>query len=59
MLDQANAVKLEKKLLSIPKRTIKDAYERIIGDGSKLAGVMRRLTIEAQRRPKDAFQKWK
>jgi hypothetical protein len=28
-------------------RTMKDAYERVIGDGSKLAGVMRRLTIEA------------
>jgi hypothetical protein len=38
---------------------MKDSFERIVGDGSKLAGVMRRLTIEAQRKPRDAFQKWR
>lgn len=38
---------------------MKDSFERIIGDGSKLIGVMRRMAIEAQRRPRDALQKWK
>jgi len=26
---------------------MKDGFERVIGDGSKLAGVMRRMAIEA------------
>ena len=53
------AQELKNVIMNIPRRTMKDAHERIIGDGSKLAGVMRRMTMEAQKRPRDALAKWK
>jgi hypothetical protein len=59
LLDGAKTQQLRNCLEKIPIRTMKDAYERVIGDGSKLAGVIRRLTIEAQRKPRDALQRWK
>ena len=58
LLDNANANRLNNVLRGIPRRTIKDAYERVIGGGNKMAGIMRRLTIEAQKKPKQAFNRW-
>ena len=34
---------------------MKDAHERIIGDGSKVTGVIKRMLHAAARRPKDAL----
>jgi hypothetical protein len=34
---------------------MKDGFERVIGDGSKLAGIFRRLTMESQKLPRDAL----
>ena len=42
-------------ILNIPRRTMKDAHERIIGDGSKVTGVIKRMLHAAARRPKDAL----
>jgi hypothetical protein len=43
LLDIDRAHKLNKALNNIPRRTLKDAHDRIIGDGNKLAGTLRRL----------------
>jgi len=38
---------------------LKDGYDRIIGDGNKLAGVIKRILGIYARKPRDAFNKWK
>lgn len=53
------ANKLRNSLEKIPKPTLKNAFDRIIGGGDRLLGMLRRLAIQAQRRPKEAFDKWK
>lgn len=45
--------------MNIPGRKVRDAYERINGDGSRLAGAIRRLKQTADRKPKDALKKWR
>jgi hypothetical protein len=47
LLDGAKTAMLKNCLQKIPTRTMKDSFERVVGDGSKIAGVIRRLTIEA------------
>jgi hypothetical protein len=46
-------------LLNIPRRVIKDAYERITTNDKSVSSALRRLAIEIQRKPKAAFDKWK
>ena len=43
LLDGAKTAKLRNCLERIPRRTLKDAHERIIGDGSKVTGVIKRM----------------
>jgi len=43
----------------IPSRTLKDGFERIVGDGSKLKGVIKRMLKQYEKRGHDAFRKWK
>jgi hypothetical protein len=38
---------------------IKDAYERIVGDGSKVTGVIKRLLHAAHRKPREALKRWR
>eukprot|EP00360_Condylostoma_magnum_P000840 CAMPEP_0168316120 /NCGR_PEP_ID=MMETSP0210-20121227/14409_1 /TAXON_ID=40633 /ORGANISM="Condylostoma magnum, Strain COL2" /LENGTH=51 /DNA_ID=CAMNT_0008294931 /DNA_START=33 /DNA_END=188 /DNA_ORIENTATION=+ len=38
---------------------MKDAYERVIGDGSKMKGVVKRMLKQYEKRSVDAFRKWK
>ncbi|CAG9311042.1 unnamed protein product [Blepharisma stoltei] len=59
MLDNLRTQKLQNALEKIPKRTIKDAADRILGAGNKVRGALRRLFIQLQKKPKDAFEKWK
>lgn len=58
ILNAKNAERLAAILANVPRRRVKDAYDRIIGDGNKLAGVVRRLLLQAQKKPKEAFDKW-
>jgi hypothetical protein len=59
ILDRVKAQQLQETLLRIPRRTVKDCYERIIGDGNKLADALRRLEHELQKKNRDAFNMWK
>jgi|EP00360_Condylostoma_magnum_P000960 hypothetical protein len=38
---------------------MKDANDRIVGEGDKLKGALRRILIAYQKKPKDAFDLWK
>lgn len=58
-MDAVRARQLRECLDRIPQRVVKDAYERINGDGSKLAGAIRRVVQAAARRPRDALARWK
>jgi actin-like ATPase involved in cell morphogenesis len=49
------ARQLKECLEKIPSRVLRDAYDRITGDGSKLAGAIRRFISAAERRPREAF----
>lgn len=59
ILSALNARKLQESLYKIPQRTLRDAYQRIIGDGNKVQGAIRRILLAANRRPHDAFAKWR
>jgi hypothetical protein len=50
---------LKECLEKIPNRIVKDGYERIVGDGSKLKGVIKRMLKQYEKRGYDAFKKWK
>jgi hypothetical protein len=50
---------LNQCLSKIPQRTLKDANDRIIGEGDKLKGALRRLILAYQKKPKNAFDQWK
>jgi hypothetical protein len=50
--------KLRNALNRVPNRTMKDAFNRVIGDGSKVKGIMKRVCLNMFRRPKSAIQKW-
>jgi hypothetical protein len=56
-IDRAH--KLNKTLNNIPRRTLKDAHDRIIGDGNKAAGAIRRMVNMYRQKPRDAFNLWK
>jgi hypothetical protein len=58
-LNALKAKELKIKLESIPSRTVKDAFERIVGDGSKLKGVIKRMLKQYEKRVVDGFKKWK
>ena len=46
-------------MLNIPRRTVKEAYERVNGDDKIVARTLRKLEMEFKRKPKLAFDKWK
>jgi hypothetical protein len=46
-------------LSKIPQRTLKNANDRIIGEGDNVKGAIRRMLIAYQKKPKDAFDQWK
>ena len=58
-LDNKKAQALERILKTIPARTIKDAQQRIIGNGSKIKGVLRLLDYRTKQVPRDALRVWK
>jgi len=42
-LNAIKARELKDKLESIPSRTLKDGFDRIVGDGNKMKGVIKRM----------------
>jgi hypothetical protein len=59
LLNAIKARELKDKLESIPSRTLKDGFDRIVGDGDKLKGVIKRMLKQYEKRAFDAFRKWK
>ena len=59
ILDNLRAQKLEKKLSQIPLRTVKDAQQRIIGQGDKVTGMLKNLDNQIKKIPRDAIRQWK
>jgi len=45
-------------LNKVPKRVLRDAVQRIIGDGSKVKGAIKQIYNTLLRKPKTAFDKW-
>ena len=57
-----NGLKSQKLLVAlnkVPKRVLRDAVQRIIGDGSKVKGAIKQIYNTLLRKPKSAFDKWK
>ena len=59
LLDNVKSQKLKFALSRIPMRTLRDSYERIIGDGSRVKGSMNSILHNLKRRPKNAIELWK
>jgi hypothetical protein len=59
LLNAIKARQLKEMLEKIPSRTIRDGFERVVGDGSKLKGVIKRMLKQYEKRAFDAFKKWK
>jgi hypothetical protein len=59
ILDSLKTHKLKLSLSLVPKRTLRDALDRVVGDANKVAGILRRLQLGYNRKPKEAFDKWK
>ena len=58
-LKKLKAAQLKNSLQRIPRRVVRDAYDRILGDGKVVAGAMRRLALQIQKRKQAAFLLWK
>ena len=59
MLDSLKAEKLKSILNVIPKRVLKDAEDRIVGQGNKIKGRLRELENKLKQIPRDAINRWK
>mmetsp|Transcript_26272 Transcript_26272/g.4534 ORF Transcript_26272/g.4534 Transcript_26272/m.4534 type:complete len:91 (+) Transcript_26272:119-391(+) len=58
-LDLVKGQSLLRSLRVIPSRTLKDAYTRIVGDGSKVAGAIRSLQLKLRNNANQAFYTWR
>ena len=59
LLDNIRAQKLKTALNNIPIRIIKDATQRIIGEGDKILGMLKNLEAKCRKIPLTALRKWK
>lgn len=59
ILDNLKSEKLKSKLLNISKRKTRDAYQRIIGEGNKIKGALRRIAMSINKRSGCGFDLWK
>jgi hypothetical protein len=57
-LDAVRAQKLKNLLSRVPRRTLRDAEVRLMGDGSKVNGALINLHKRLHRMPKNAFDNW-
>ena len=51
-------MKLKTCLDKIPRRTVRDAFQRIVGDGDKVKGAIKQMCTSILKKPKFAFAKW-
>ena len=59
ILNSWKSQKLNNYLSKIPRRTMRDAVQRIVGEGSKVKGAIKQIYNTLQRKPKFAFDRWK
>ena len=59
ILDNVRAQQLKNLLQAIPHRTVKDAQQRIFGQGDKVTGALRELDFRMKNIPRDALKRWK
>jgi hypothetical protein len=50
---------LNEHLHKIPQRTLRNGFNKVIGEGDNVKGAIRRMLIAYQKKPKDAFDQWK
>jgi regulator of replication initiation timing len=59
LLDAVRTQKLRKHLSDINRRQLRDAVERVLGDGSKVKGSLRRMMLQVHKCKMLSLQKWK
>ena len=59
LFDQVRTERLRKKLISLPFRIMKNALERMLGDGSAVKGALRRLIMNVEKTKMVKFNEWK
>ncbi|OMJ79726.1 hypothetical protein SteCoe_20206 [Stentor coeruleus] len=59
LLDSVRTEKLRKHLVNINRRHIRDAIERVLGDGSRVKGSLRRMMFQIHKCKMLSLQKWK
>jgi hypothetical protein len=50
---------LNEHLHKIPQRTLRNGFNKVIGEGDNVKGAIRRMLIAYQKKPRDAFNLWK
>ena len=58
-IDSARSQKLLKSLEKVTKRKLRDATQRIVGEGDKVRGAVKKIYATMQKMPKTALEKWK
>ena len=59
ILDEIRTQKLLKALSRVPVKVMRDATQRILGDGNKVKGAIKKIYSAMQKMPKVALEKWK
>jgi hypothetical protein len=59
LFDQVRTERLRKKLIGLPFRIMKNALERMLGDGSSVKGALRRLIMNVEKTKMVKFNIWK
>ena len=59
LMDAVKTQRLKIALENVPRRTMRGSFERIIGDGSRVKGALRRLELTASKIRDSAFLIWK
>ena len=59
ILDNVRSQKLLIKLNNLTKRILRDATQRMTGEGDKVKGAIKKVYSTLLRKPKTAFDKWK
>ena len=58
-MDNIKSQKLKNAMTNIPRRVVKDAFQRVIGDGSKVKGALKTFFSKILKKPKFALEKWR
>ena len=59
ILDNLKSYRLKVALYHIPARTLRGAYERILGDGDRVKGAIKQIVSNLMNRPRFSIAKWK